>query len=648
MKTIRLTTAQALVKFLNNQYVKFDGKEEKFVEGIFTIFGHGNVVGLGQALEENRGELKVFQGRNEQGMAQAAVAFAKQKNRKRICACTSSVGPGAANMVTAAATATANNIPVLLLPGDTFATRQPDPVLQQVEQLHDASLTTNDAFRPVCKYFDRVNRPEQLMSAMLNAMRVLTDIDNTGAVCVALPQDVQGEAYDYPEYFFKKRVHVIDRRKATEDEIEDAVELIITKKKPMIICGGGVKYSEAGQALVEFAEKFNIPITETQAGKSAIKSSHKLNLGGVGVTGNLAANLIAEEADLVIGVGTRFTDFTSASKSLWRNEDVNFVTINASRFHALKMDATKIVGDAKVCIEQLSGALEEKKYVSGYSEEVEEAKKQWKKELDRLYSIEYKDRFVPEVSGHADSFASEFYNLVQGALPQTRVVKEINDFLKKDYVVIGAAGSLPGDMQKLWETDEKDSYHMEYGYSCMGYEISGALGIKLAEPNKEVYVMVGDGSFQMLHSEFVTSLQENKKINVLLLDNSGFGCINNLQMGNGMGSFGTEFRYRNEKTGNLDGDFMEIDYAKIAEGYGAKSYTVKNLVELKAALEDSKKQTRSTLIDIKVMPKTMTNGYNSWWNVGVAETTAETNPRRENIIEARKNRDEDLRKARQY
>ncbi|MEG0669101.1 MAG: 3D-(3,5/4)-trihydroxycyclohexane-1,2-dione acylhydrolase (decyclizing) [Clostridium sp.] len=648
MKTIRLTTAQALVKFLNNQYIKFDGKEERFVEGVFTIFGHGNVVGLGQALEENRGELKVFQGRNEQGMAQAAVAFAKQKNRKRICACTSSVGPGAANMVTAAATATANNIPVLLLPGDTFATRQPDPVLQQVEQLHDASLTTNDAFRPVCKYFDRVNRPEQLMSAMLNAMRVLTDIDNTGAVCVALPQDVQGEAYDYPEYFFKKRVHVIDRRKATEDEIEDAVELILTKKKPMIICGGGVKYSEAGQALVEFAEKFNIPITETQAGKSAIKSSHKLNLGGVGVTGNLAANLIAEEADLVIGVGTRFTDFTSGSKSLWRNEDVNFVTINASRFHALKMDATKIVGDAKVCIEQLAEALEEKQYVSGYSQEVEEAKKQWNKELDRLYSIEYKDRFVPEVSGHEDSFASEFYNLVQGALPQTRVVKEINDFLKKDYVVIGAAGSLPGDMQRLWETDEKDSYHMEYGYSCMGYEISGALGIKLAEPNKEVYVMVGDGSFQMLHSEFVTSLQENKKINVLLLDNSGFGCINNLQMGNGMGSFGTEFRYRNEETGNLDGDFMQIDYAKVAEGYGAKSYTVKNLDELKSALEDSKKQTRSTLIDIKVMPKTMTNGYKAWWNVGVAEVTAENNIRKENINEARKNRDEELSKARQY
>lgn len=648
MKTIRLTTAQALVKFLNNQYVKFDGKEERFVEGIFTIFGHGNVVGLGQALEENRGELKVFQGRNEQGMAHAAMAFAKQKNRKRICACTSSVGPGAANMVTAAATATANNIPLLLLPGDTFATRQPDPVLQQIEQLHDASITTNDAFRPVCKYWDRVNRPEQLMTAMINAMRVLTDIDNTGAVCVALPQDVQGEAFDYPEYFFRKRVHVIDRRLATEEEIEEAVELILSKKKPMIICGGGVKYSEAGEALVKFAEKFNIPITETQAGKSAIKSSHNLNLGGVGVTGNLAANLIAEKADLVIGVGTRFTDFTSGSKSLWKNEDVRFVTINASRFHGLKMDATKVQGDAKVCIEQLSDALNKKEYVSGYTKEIETAKKAWKDELGRLYSIEYKDGFVPEVSGHNDSFATEFYNLYKEALPQTRVVKAVNDYLQKDYVVIGAAGSLPGDMQRLWETDEKDSYHMEYGYSCMGYEISGALGIKLAEPEKEVYVMVGDGSFQMLHSEFVTSLQEGKKINVVLLDNSGFGCINNLQMGNGMGSFGTEFRYRNEATGNLDGSFMKIDYAKIAEGYGAKSYTVNNLEELQIALEDAKKQTVSTLIDIKVMPKTMTNGYNSWWNVGLAEVVSENNPRKEAINKAKAERDMQVTKARQY
>ena len=649
MKTIRLTMAQALVKFLNNQYVSFDGKEERFVEGIFTIFGHGNVVGLGQALEENPGNLRVYQGRNEQGMTQAAVAYAKQNNRKKILTCTSSVGPGAANMITAAATATANNIPVLLLPGDTFATRQPDPVLQQIEQLHDASISTNDAFRAVCKYWDRVSRPEQLMTAMINAMRVLTDVDNTGAVCIALPQDVQGEAYDYPEYFFKKRIHKIERKVPTKFDIEEAAELIVTKKKPMIICGGGVKYSEAGEALVNFAEKFNIPITETQAGKSAIKSSHKLNLGGVGVTGNLAANLIAEKADLVIGVGTRFTDFTSGFKALWKNKDVDFVTINSSRFHALKMDATSVVADAKEGLIALGKALEERNYKSDYGLEIEEAASRWQQELDRLYSIEYKDGFVPEVSGHNDSVATEFNELYEGkALPQTRVLKEINDFLKNDYVVIGAAGSLPGDMQRLWETDEKDSYHMEYGYSCMGYEIAGALGIKIAEPKKEVYAMVGDGSFQMLHSEFVTSLQEGKKINVLLLDNAGFGCINNLQMGNGMGSFGTEFRYRNEATGLMNGDFMQINYAKIAEGYGGKGYSVKNLEELREALEDAKKQERSTLIEIKVMPKTMTKGYNSWWHVGVAEVTDEDSIRKEKIQESYKEKEFNLKRARRY
>lgn len=643
MKTIRLTTAQALVKFLNSQYVKFDNNEERFVEGIFTIFGHGNVVGLGQALQEDPGELKVHQGRNEQGMAQAAVAFAKQKNRKKIYACTSSVGPGAANMVTAAATATANNIPVLLLPGDVFATRQPDPVLQQIEQLHDLSISTNDAFKSVCKYWDRVNRPEQLMSAMINAMRVLTDVDNTGAVCIALPQDVQGEVYDFPEYFFKKRVHVIERRKATEDAIEDAIELIKNKKKPIIVCGGGVKYSEAGRGLKEFATKFNIPFGETQAGKSAVESSFYLNLGGIGVTGSLAANLIAEKSDLVIGVGTRFTDFTTGSKGLFRNEDVDYITINTSKFHADKMDATKLVGDAKLVLEQLMAKLENIGYKSSYRSEVEEAKDKWDKELHRLYSIEYREDFIPEISGHNDNSAKEFYKQMNKALPQTQVLGELNKFLKKDYVIVGASGSLPGDLQRVWKTDDKDSYHMEYGYSCMGYEISGGLGVKLAEPDKEVYVMVGDGSYLMLHSELITSIQENKKINIILLDNSGFGCINNLQMNNGIESFNTEFRYRNEKTGLLDGGYIAIDYAKSAEGYGAKTYKVNTIEELREALEDSKKQTVSTLIDIKTLPKTMTNGYNSWWHVGIAGVSKSGSVR-----EAYKEKEENLKKARRY
>lgn len=648
MGTIRLTTAQALVKFLNNQYIRFDGKESRFVEGIFTIFGHGNVVGLGQALQQDPGELKVRQGKNEQGMAQAAVAFAKQNRRKKIYACTSSIGPGAANMVTAAGTATANNIPVLLLPGDTFATRQPDPVLQQVEHTNNASMTTNDAYKAVCKYWDRISRPEQLMNAMINAMRVLTSLDDTGAVCIALPQDVQGEAYDFPDYFFKKRVHVIPRRKATDEEIEDAVKLITSKKKPLLICGGGVKYSEAGEELKEFAKEFNIPIGETQAGKSSVESNFELNLGGVGVTGNLAANLIAESADLVIGVGTRFTDFTSGSKELFRNKDVDFVTVNASVFQAYKMDATKVVGDAKACLIQLKEALKKLKYKSSYKNEIIEAKNKWENEVKRLYSIEYpKTDFKPEIAGQNEDFLKEFYKLYGSALPQTTVVGEINKFVEKEfngnYVVIGSAGSLPGDLQRLWRSSKKYSYHMEYGYSCMGYEISGSLGVKLAEPDKEVYAMVGDGSYLMLHSELITSIQERKKINVLLFDNCGFGCINNLQMSNGIESFGTEFRFRNEDQNRLNGDYVPIDFAKCAEGYGAKTYTVKTIDELKNALKDAKNQKVSTLIDIKVLPKTMTDGYDAWWHVGVAEVS-----NRKSIQDAYAERQKRLSSARKY
>ena len=638
MKYIKLTTAQALVRFLDNQYVSFDGHEEKFIEGVFTIFGHGNVLGIGQALEENPGDLKVHQGRNEQGMALAATAFAKQKNRKKIYACTTSVGPGAANMLTAAGTATANNIPVLLLPGDTFATRQPDPVLQQVEHTNNLSVTTNDAFKAVTKYWDRVTRPEQLMSAMINAMRVLTDIGNTGAVCVAMPQDVQGEVYEFPESFLSKRVHVIDRRIGTPTEFKNAVELIKRKKKPIIICGGGVRYSEAGEEMKKFASEFNIPIGETQAGKSSIENDFELNMGGIGVTGNLAANMLAAEADLVIGIGTRFTDFTSGSKALFQNEDVEFLTINASDFHAEKMDAVKIVGDAKVCLEELNKQLREEGYKSAYSSEPERAKADWASELSRLHGIKFtKAGFKAEVPDQIEEALNEIYDLYGGALTQTEVLGVINDFLKKDYVVVGSSGSLPGDLQRMWETNEKYSYHMEYGYSCMGYEINGALGVKMAEPSKEVYAMVGDGSYLMLHSELVTSIQENKKINVLLFDNCGFGCINNLQMGNGMGSFETEFRNRGSKK------LIPVDYAKAASGYGVKTYSVKTLDELRAALDDAKKQEISTLIDIKVLPKTMTNGYESWWHVGVAGVSE-----KDSIKTAFEEKEDGPKKARKY
>lgn len=622
MTTERMTTAQALVKFLNHQYVEVDGNETKFIKGIFTIFGHGNVVGLGQALEQDAGELEVYQGRNEQGMANAAMAFAKQKHRKQIMACTSSVGPGSANMVTTAATASANNIPILLLPGDVFATRQPDPVLQQIEQTHDLSISTNDAFRAVSKYWDRVNRPEQLMTAMINAMRVLTNPADTGAVTISLPQDVQGEAFDFPSYFFKKRVHRMERRLPTRESVRDAVRLIQSKKKPIIICGGGVRYSEAAAQLKAFSEAFHIPFGETQAGKSAVESDFFYNLGGVGVTGNLAANSIAREADLVIGIGTRFTDFTTGSKELFQHPAVEFLTLNISEFHANKLDAVKVVADAKEALRTLTAELTQSGYQSGYGTEIAEAKRKWQAELERLHHVRYEEEaFVPEVSGQLDDVLSEYKEALGTSLTQTSVIGQVNHLLDEDAIIVGAAGSLPGDLQRMWTSRTPNTYHMEYGYSCMGYEIAGAFGAKLAEPDKEVYAMVGDGSYQMLHSELVTSLQEKKKINVLLFDNSGFGCINNLQMGNGMGSFGTEFRYRNEQSNKLDGEILRINFAQSAAGYGVKTYEAQTLEELRFALEDAKKQDVSTLIDIKVLPKTMTSGYDSWWHVGVAEVS---------------------------
>ncbi|HDR7385662.1 TPA: 3D-(3,5/4)-trihydroxycyclohexane-1,2-dione acylhydrolase (decyclizing) [Bacillus toyonensis] len=644
MQTVRMTTAQALVKFLNQQYVEFDGKQQKFIKGIFTIFGHGNVVGLGQALEEDAGELEVYQGRNEQGMANAAMAFAKQRHRKQIMACTSSVGPGSANIITSAATASANNIPVLLLPGDVFATRQPDPVLQQIEQTHDLSISTNDAFRAVSKYWDRINRPEQLMTAMIQAMRVLTNSADTGAVTICLPQDVQGEAWDFPSYFFQKRVHRIERRLPTKASLADAVEMIKRKKKPIMICGGGVRYAEAAEELKQFAEAFCIPFGETQAGKSAIESSHPYNLGGIGVTGNLAANTIAKEADLVIGIGTRFTDFTTASKQLFQNKEVEFLNINISEFHANKLDALKVIADAKEALLALIDELQAIEYQSSYTEEIANAKEAWEKELARLHNVRFTDQgFTPEVEGHFDENINEYVDALGTQLTQTAVIGQINTLLDEDAIIVGAAGSLPGDLQRMWAANKPNTYHMEYGYSCMGYEVAGALGAKLAEPSKEVYAMVGDGSYQMLHSEIVTSLQENKKINVLLFDNSGFGCINNLQMGNGMGSFGTEFRYRNQQTRKLDGAIMKIDFAASAAGYGVKTYRVTSIEQLQEALIDAKKQTVSTLIDIKVLPKTMTNGYDSWWHVGVAEVSNS-----QSVQAAYESKVSNLQKARSY
>lgn len=595
MKRERLTMSQALVKFLDNQYIEFDGVESKFVSGIFGIFGHGCVVGVGQALEQGGHNLKFYQGKNEQNMALAAVAYAKQKDRKAIIPCVSSIGPGATNMVTACGCATANRIPLLVLPGDTFACRQPDPVLQQAEFFDNYGRTVTDAFKGVCHYFDRINRPEQLMTACLNAMRVLTDPADTGAVCLAMPQDVEGEAYDYPEHFLKKRVWHIDRRPIAESQLDRAVRMIKESKKPIIICGGGVRYSGAEKQLLAFSEKYNIPIAETQAGKGIIPWQNPLNLGGIGVTGGKAANVIGRDADLVIGVGTRFSDFTTSSKWLF-NENRKVLAINICPFDAYKMDAEAVVADAREALNALTDALNG--YKTKYNDEISKAKAEWDAIVDDYYTKE-----------------------LDGGLNQTLALGIINEFMSDEDIALGSAGSLPGDMQRLFRPKGRGTYHMEYGFSNMGYEVNGALGAKLAKPEAEVYTFCGDGSFLMGHSELYTAVQEGVKINVCLFDNLGWGCIENLQNNQGTDTFGTVFRARNPKTGMLDGAEISVDFAKIAEGYGAKGYSIHNSAELRAALENAKKRTEPVLFDIKVLPKTMTPGFESWWRVGVAEVS---------------------------
>ncbi|MCC3721214.1 3D-(3,5/4)-trihydroxycyclohexane-1,2-dione acylhydrolase (decyclizing) [Rouxiella badensis] len=646
MKKIRLTMAQALVRFLDQQYVEVDGEEIKFVTGIFAIFGHGNVLGLGQALEQDSGKLIVHQGRNEQGMAHAATGYAKQKLRQQIYACTSSVGPGAANMLTAAATATANRIPLLLLPGDVFASRQPDPVLQQIEQSYDLSISTNDAFRTVSKYWDRIVRPEQLMTACISAMRVLTDPAETGAVTLSLPQDVQGEAYDYPEYFFQKRVHRIDRQPVTVGALADALALIKGKRKPLIVCGGGVKYSQSGLALQQFAERYGIPFAETQAGKGTLTSEHKLNLGGIGETGTLAANQLAKEADLIIGVGTRYTDFTSSSKWIFQNPDVSFLNINVNRFDAFKLDAVHVIADAREGLQALDKGLLGSDFHAAWGHQIADVREELIAETKRVYQVDYSgEDFIPEINDHLDRKAvyAEFEKLTGSLLTQSRVLGTLNSSFDKDAVIVAAAGSLPGDLQRIWRTTDTNGYHVEYGYSCMGYEVNAALGVKMAEPEREVYALVGDGSFMMLHSELVTSIQEHQKINVVLLDNMTNGCINNLQMEHGMDSFNTEFRFRADSTSKLDGGFVPVNFAKIAEGYGCKTYSVTTIEELHEALADAKCQKVSTLIDIKVLPKTMIHKYFSWWRVGGAMVSE-----KESVDKVAQMLRENIDKAREY
>lgn len=635
-KTIRLTTAQALIKFLNRQYIHIDGKEEPFVEGIFTIFGHGNVLGIGQALEQDAGHLKVYQGKNEQGMAHAAMAYSKQMLRRKIYAVSTSVGPGAANLTAAAGTALANNIPVLLLPADTFATRQPDPVLQQVEQEYSAAVTTNDALKPVSRYWDRITRPEQLMSSLIRAFEVMTDPAKAGPATICISQDVEGEAYDFDESFFEKRVHYIDRMQPSERELKGAAERIKESSRPVILVGGGAKYSGAREELIALSETYGIPLVETQAGKSTVEADFANNLGGMGITGTLAANKAARQADLIIGVGTRYTDFATSSKTAFDFDKAAFLNINVSRMQAYKLDAFQVVADAKVTLGRLHGLLDG--YKSAFGTAIKDWKDEWLAERDRLGKVTFtRDAFKPEIKNHfSQDVLNEYADALKTELAQTTALLTINDTIPEDSIVISSAGSLPGDLQRLWHSNVPNTYHLEYGYSCMGYEVSGTLGLKLAHPDKEVYSLVGDGSFLMLHSELITALQYNKKINVLLFDNSGFGCINNLQMDHGSGSYFCEFRTE-------DNQILNIDYAKVAEGYGAKTYRANTVEELKAALEDAKTQDVSTLIEMKVLPKTMTDGYDSWWHVGVAEVSEQ-----ESVQRAYEAKETKLKSAKQY
>ena len=599
MKTIRLTMAQALLRFLDVQYVELDGAEHKFVQGVMGIFGHGNVTGLGEALEYGGTNLSYIQGNNEQGLVHAATAYAKQKNRLGIFACTSSIGPGATNMITGAATATVNRIPVLLLPGDVFASRQPDPVLQQIETPWDHTINANDAFKPVSRYWDRIERPDQLMIAGLNAMRVLTDPVETGAVTLCLPQDTQAEAFDYPESFLEKKIWHIDRSALHSRALKEAVSILSSAQKPLIVAGGGVHYSQSAETLRGFAETFGIPVSETQAGKSAMSWKDPMSVGAVGVTGTSAANLLAKDADVVLVVGSRLQDFTTASKQVF-DADVKMLHLNVSKFDGLKMDSIMLQADAKSGLESLREELNKAGFQTStdYRDRVAKLQKEWNDEVDRLYNL-----------------TSENGNV------QTSIVGTLNEFMVPEDVVLCAAGSLPGDLHRLWRSEVPKTYHMEYGYSCMGYEVSGGLGAKMAMEKGEVYVIVGDGSYLMLHSEILTALKEHVKINILLLDNSGYQCIKNLQMAHGSAGFGNEFRLREESTGRLTGDFTAVDFKKYAEALGVKAFFAEDADQLRLSLEKARREQVSTLIEVKVLPGTMTEGYHSWWRVGVPEVS---------------------------
>jgi 3D-(3,5/4)-trihydroxycyclohexane-1,2-dione acylhydrolase (decyclizing) len=618
MKTRRMTMAQALIQFLKAQYVERDGREHAFFAGVLGIFGHGNVAGIGQALQQNP-DFKYILVRNEQAGVHMAAGFAKASNRLRTFACTSSIGPGATNMITGAALATINRLPVLLLPGDIFARRNVAPVLQQIESPTTQDTGVNDCFKPVSRYWDRIYRPEQLITALPEAMRVLTSPSDCGAVTLALPQDVQAEAYDYPEELFEKRVWLIRRGQPDRVSLERAVAAIRAAQRPLIVAGGGVLMSEASTALSEFATKTGIPVGETQAGKGSLAWDHAQEVGAIGATGTLAANRLANAADLVIGIGTRYSDFTSASMTAFQNPAVKFVNINTAEFDAYKVGAIPVVADARVALEQLGSALAGHAVSAQYAAEIAELRVAWDAEVDRLFHLKN-----------------------PGKPAQSEVIGAMWEAAGERDVLLSAAGSHPGDLHKLWRTRTPNGYHMEYGYSCMGYEIPGAMGAKLADPSREVYVFLGDGTYLMMPSEIVTSVQEGIKIIIVLVDNHGFASIGSLSRSLGQGGFGTRYRARNEATKQLDGDVLTVDFAANARSLGAHALKAGTLDELKQALEQAKTLDRTTVIVVETDVSAGVPGYESWWDVAVAEVSE-----MESVREARA-RYEEARKRERY
>jgi len=595
--TKRLTMAQAIIEFLQNQYVERDGEETQFFAGCWGIFGHGNVAGIGQALQQYAATFRYYQSRNEQGQVHAAVAYTKMKNRLQAFACTSSIGPGATNMITGAAVATVNRLPVLLLPGDIFAERAQAPVLQQLEWEHSQDISVNDCFKPVSRYWDRINRPEQIILSLPEAMRVLTSPADTGAVTLALPQDVQTMAFDYPDALFEKRVWHIPRNRPDANQLRKAAEWIRGSKQPIIVAGGGIHYSGAVDTLREFVDITGIPVGETMAGKGALPYNHPLNLGAIGVTGTPGANILAREADLIIGIGTRYSDFTAASKTAFQNPDVRFININVAEFDAYKHTALALIGDAEVTLDELETALNGFQTDEDYRSRAANYNVQWDAEVQRIYDLEH----GPIIS-------------------QGEVIGVVNTLSHANDVMVCAAGSMPGDLHKLWRTRNPKGYHMEYGFSTMGYEIAGGLGIKMAAPERDVYVLVGDASYLMMNSEIVTAVQEGIKLIILVLDNHGYASIGGLSKAVGSDGFGTKYRYRSG-SGQLDGDTLPLDLGLNAASLGAHLIRASNRDELASAMQEAQAYDGTVCISIEVDRSQRVPGYESWWDVAIAEVS---------------------------